>query len=169
MLAANIRNAVEQFHGDYDFLPSPASAAKGIDCESDTSAEEGLIMILKGMDITQNSRAADYLGGIKEASDEKGKRLSGLVRFVGEDEKSAAVVDPWGNYYRVLIDLDMDKTVLNPMEEALIDGAMPLLFETIIVWSSGPDGDANTWEDNVISWDPEKSRALGKPEAARSR
>ena len=166
MVAANIRNAIDQYLGDYDILPSPASAAKGIDCESDTSAEEGLITILIGMDITQNFRVTDYLGGIKEAKDEKGKKLSGLVRFVSEDEKSAAVVDPWGNYFRVCIDLDMDKTMGNPMDA---DGTVPLLFETIIVWSSGPDGDAATWEDNIISWDPEKSRSLGKPEAARSR
>lgn len=29
---------------------------------------------------------------------------------------------------------------------------MICLDEPILVWSAGPDGDFDTWEDNVTSW-----------------
>src|SRR6187549_502586 len=52
----SVINAISQFETDYDRFPLPVSATKGTDVETDTSAEEGLITILKGMDKEQNSK-----------------------------------------------------------------------------------------------------------------
>src|SRR5262245_11081756 len=60
-------NAINQFEMDYDRYPAPVSATKGTDCETDTSAEEGLIAILKGVDKEQNPTEKDYCGEIKDA------------------------------------------------------------------------------------------------------
>src|SRR5687767_5198669 len=113
------------------------------------------------MDTTQNSRNMDYVGDIKDAKSQGSgddlRRTEGLVR----DGATVALVDPWGNWCKVTLDLDYDKKVLNPIYQ--LDTRNPFLAETFIVYSSGPDGDQHTWDDNVISWDPEKSRSLEKP------
>jgi len=144
-------NAIDQYHTDYDFLPSPTSATKGTDCESDTTAEEGLIAVLKGLDITQNSRSTDYLGDVKDAktqgNSETSKRTDGLVR----DGETVALVDPWSYHYKVTLDLDMDKKVINPDSEAASSGNSEL-HKTAISFSIGKDGDEKTWDDNVKSW-----------------
>jgi len=149
-------NAIDQYHTDYDYLPRPTSATTGTDCDSDTSAAEGLVLILKGMDITQNSRSTDYLGEIKDAKNQgstrSGKtRVGGLVR----DGETVELVDPWGYFYKVRLDLDLDKKVENPDEEAASSGVTEL-HKTAIIWSPGKDGDEKTWTDNVGSWEISK-------------
>src|SRR5690349_13456658 len=42
-----VYNAIDQYHTEYDYLPTPTSATKGTDCQSDTTSEENLITILK--------------------------------------------------------------------------------------------------------------------------
>lgn len=144
-------NAIDQYHTDYDLLPQPISATKGTDCDSDTSAEEGLVLILKGLDITQNPRSQDYIGDIKDAqmaATRGGQRkVGGLIR----DGETVQLVDPWGNHYKVRLDLDMDKKVENPDDDAVAAGTAEL-HKTAIVWSPGKDSDEKTWKDNVGSW-----------------
>ena len=142
-----VYNAIDQYHTEYDYLPQPTSATKGTDCQSDTSATEGLIMILKAMDVTQNSKATDFLGDIKDAKNESGKRVNGLVR----DAESAELVDPWGNYYDVHLDLDLNGKIDNPNTEEVSSGTTEL-HKTAIVFTSGKDHDKSTWKDNIGSW-----------------
>jgi hypothetical protein len=118
------------------------SAAKGHDVSTDTSTEEGLILILKGMDTTANPRNADYLGDLKDAKKTTRGWVGGLVR----DRERIQLLDPWGRPYLIRFDGDGDGYVADP---ATPGGR---LARKIIVWSAGKDGDENTWEDNVTSW-----------------
>lgn len=149
--AMTIINAIDQYQSEYDILPQPASATKGTDCTSDTSAAEGLILILKGMDVTQNSRSTDYLGDIKDAKKQSTgqttKWTDGLVR----EAETVELYDPWGNFYKVRLDLDMDKEVENPDTDAAASGSTEI-HKQAIVWSPGKDMDEMTWKDNVSSW-----------------
>lgn len=142
--AVTILNAIDQYHTDYDFFPAPTSAVKGHDIETDSTAEEGLILILKGMDITANSRKTDYLGDIKDAKTLEGaNRLDGLVR----DADAISLVDPRGQPYLIRLDGDGDGYVEDPSNPGT------MLHKTAIVWSAGKDGDPATWGDNIKSWD----------------
>jgi prepilin-type N-terminal cleavage/methylation domain-containing protein len=149
-----VTNAIEQYQMDYDYLPQPISATAGTDCNTDTSAEEGLIAILKGVDVTQNSRKKDYLGDIKEAktlgsgTSESQKRVNGIYR---ETEETIALYDPWGSFYKVILDLDGNKKIENPNTDP-DSGGSPELHKEYVIYSLGKDESEETWKDNVTSW-----------------
>ncbi len=146
-----VYNAIDQYWKEYDYLPEPTSATKSTDCKSDTSAPEGLIWILIGKDETQNSRRQNFLGDINEAkSGSDNKKLDGLVRT----EDSAELVDPWGSYYKVIIDLDLNDKIDNPNQDEANKGT-PEIHKKSLVYSVGKDlkdeSDVD-WKDNVSSW-----------------
>jgi hypothetical protein len=143
--ARSLRNSVVQFIIDYGHFPGPVSAKQGTDCVSDTSAAGGLIHILAGRDDVQNTRHTDYVDDLREAMLEKGMRKDGLVR----GKESTALVDPWGNYYAIALDLDGNETLDNPRPKA----EPAHIYQRVLVWSAGPDGDFATWEDNITSWE----------------
>ncbi len=140
-------NAIDQYNNQYDYLPQPMSATKNTDCKTDTSAEEGLIWILLGKDETQNSRKTNFLGDIKDAKSSGEKKVSGISRT----DDGAALYDPWGNYYKVTIDLDLNEKIDNPNEEEITSGVTEL-HKKVIVFSVGKDMKEETWKDNVTSW-----------------
>ena len=147
-MARTVADAVEQFQKDYDQLPLPPSATAGTDCATDTSAAEGLLPILMGMDKAQNSRGTNYLTDMKDAtSTGKNKRVDGLVR----NEETVELVDPWGTPYKVTLDLDLDGKILNPNEKEADEGRKEL-HKSVIIHSAGKDRDFSTWKDNVTSW-----------------
>jgi len=73
----------------------------------------------------------------------KGRFSSGLSTDSNGDRK---LWDPWGNLFRVIVDANGDKQTENPSASS---GILP---ESILVWSAGPDGDFDTWQDNVKTW-----------------
>ncbi len=140
--AMAIDNAIDQFYTEYDHLPAPTSAVKGKDWNSDSGDAENLISILKALDATANSKQIDFLGDIKDAKTEDGKRLNGLVR----EDSTIALLDPWGHPYLIRMDGDGDGFVTDPSDPG------KRLAKKAIVWSAGKDGDPETWKDNVGSW-----------------
>ena len=142
-----VYNAIDQYNSEYDYLPQPTSATKGTDCQSDTSSTEGLIMILLGLDVTQNSKSTNFLGDIKDAKNEAGTRVNGLVR----DAETAELMDPWGNFYKVHIDGDLNGKIDNPNTDEVASGTTEL-HKSAIVFSPGKDHDEMKWKDNIGSW-----------------
>jgi prepilin-type N-terminal cleavage/methylation domain-containing protein len=69
---------------------------------------------------------------------------------------AGAFVDPWGNPYKFLLDLDGSEEIQNPDPEP--DSAEPVKIRgRAIAWSAGPDGeldsmDPKDWDDNPKSW-----------------
>jgi len=78
------------------------------------------------------------------ATDTDANLLSGRFLEVHPDSLDAdgAMVDPWGNPYRVLFDVNFDNQIVN---------AATTVVDTVISWSEGPDPDDVS--DNVNSWD----------------
>ncbi len=58
-------------------------------------------------------------------------------------------VDPWGEAYYFMADINADGKIPNPDTRL---GQPKELTTSLIMFSSGPDRDPNTWEDNIISW-----------------
>lgn len=162
VMAVAVANAVEQFYSDYNRLPKATSATEGSDSETTTEAGEGLVKVLIGKegesDSLQNSRKIDYAEGIKpaKASSKTKPAMAGASDkwtngLVFEDD-NYAIVDPWGNYYKIKLDSDYDKELENPNIDQVADGVLKLP-KRVIVWSPGKDGKEETWDDNVRSWD----------------
>ncbi len=145
-MVQSILIAVQQFEVDYDRLPQPVSAAKGKDCVCETSAAEGIITAVKGQDKDQNPRQTDYLGEAPAATEAGKKRINGWF----EEKGKLALHDPWGQCYFVALDLDGDGKMADP--SAKDKDKAPMLQKAVLVWSAGPDGKAETWEDNICSW-----------------
>ncbi len=139
-----VYNALDQFRTEYDHLPAPRSAAvKGQDWHTDSSAAENLIHILKGRDgWSGNLKAIDFLGDMKDAKQQDGEYLNGLLRT----EKTTALLDPWGHPYLIRLDGDRDGYVTDP------EHPENRLHTVALVWSAGKDGDPERWSDNVGSW-----------------
>lgn len=67
-----------------------------------------------------------------------------------EDAHGALIlVDPWGEPYYYIMDLNGDGKVPNPDPRS--NHSQPFLKRPIIIFSAGPDRDPNTWDDNVLS------------------
>ena len=65
------------------------------------------------------------------------------------DKDEPVLTDAWGEPYYFVIDLNNDDKVPNPDPRPNEPRELPT---TVIVFSSGPDRDPNTWKDNVTSW-----------------
>ncbi len=60
------------------------------------------------------------------------------------------LVDPWGEPYYYVMDLNRDGKIPNP--DPRDNKANPFIETSVIMMSAGPDHDPNTWDDNVLSW-----------------
>ena len=73
--------------------------------------------------------------------------LATELPWVGESRESIPI-DPFGGVYWILFDSDGDGRVRDPADQ----GGEAWLEREVLVFSAGPDGDPNTWKDNVRSW-----------------
>jgi hypothetical protein len=67
-----------------------------------------------------------------------------------DDQNAPILVDPWGEPYYFIIAFGDDGKVPNP--DPRDNEKHPFLNTSIIMFSAGPDGNPNTWDDNVLSW-----------------
>lgn len=139
----NLVNAISPYHTEYHEYPL-------LDPANDLTVESGhsLMDILLGSD-KQKGPGGRNPRGIAFYTDRAAKPM-GDGRFrkgITIDESGAGELwDPWGNHYRVRFDTNNDGKIENP------EAPGTHLPESIEVWSAGPDGDFETWEDNVKSW-----------------
>lgn len=164
-MAQTITSAVEQFYTEYSRLPRPESGSgQAADIEAETSHSDGLITVLIGKegqsDDKQNTRDFDFLEGLKQAKANPRKStnpetgtvsewINGLVVEEGQHE----VVDPWGNYFKIKLDLNYDGEIENPdTDEGSGSKSRTVLRKRVLLWSAGKDNDEDTWNDNVKSW-----------------
>ena len=61
------------------------------------------------------------------------------------------LVDHLGNPFWIVMDLDGDGRIPNPDPGA--DAEMKIILAPLILYSSGDDGNPDTWKDNLKSWD----------------
>ncbi len=66
-----------------------------------------------------------------------------------DENNEPVLVDPWGEPYYFVMDLNNDGKVPNRDSRPNEPRELPT---TVIVFSSGPDRDPNTWKDNITTW-----------------
>jgi hypothetical protein len=65
-------------------------------------------------------------------------------------QNKPVLVDPWGNPFYVIIAPQGKDKMPNPDPRDAKEH--PFLDQTIAIFSAGPDGDPNTWNDNIPQW-----------------
>jgi len=141
--AHDLRNAIASFHEEYGRYP-------GFDAKFDTDlqSDHDLMDVLLAAEYTTRSAygnpygVAFFTGSQAKPIADGGYRKGIQLKSGGRGE----LWDPWGKYYRVRIDTNQDSRVADP------SGKTNAIEESILVWSAGPDGDFDTWQDNVKTW-----------------
>ncbi len=166
MMARALAEAIKKFETDYHELPGPYGPVppvpQGSDQDTDSAPSHNFITIITILggkeELTtgaQNQKHFDYIEGIKPA---KKKSKPGGDYGWGDglisDPATGAygVVDYKGKPYRIRLDTNQDETLINPNPDQAAAGR-PTLKTRVLVWSAGKDGDWNTWDDNLMSWD----------------
>jgi hypothetical protein len=141
--ALQLKNSISAYFTEYRNYPVFAP-------DKDGTVESGcaLMDILLGSD-TQKEPGGRNPRGIAFYTDKAAKPIDEgrFRRGVTLDENGGGELwDAWGNHYRVRLDTNGDGKVENP------EAPGTQLPESILIWSAGPDGDFETWKDNVKSW-----------------
>ncbi|MBK1791022.1 prepilin-type N-terminal cleavage/methylation domain-containing protein [Persicirhabdus sediminis] len=149
----DLENAVNSFENEYSYLPYPSN---GEYPSSDTSTGQplktergGILRVLAGYDTSVNSRGIAYYSPTQQAKAEKdGAEVTG-----SGDNQDIDLWDPWGNFYNMYLDYDLDGQIDNP-HYGKVDSGEKFRYVTgfkVLVQSIGPDDEANTRND-VVNW-----------------
>lgn len=100
--------------------------------------------------LAAEGRIAAALGGDLSEVKPDGLNPRGIVFMVPDGSPAPVPVvsevrDPWGHLYRIRLDTNYDNQVIDPETGAAIPNS-------VLVWSPGPDGIEETWEDNLKTW-----------------
>lgn len=134
-----IEIGIKSYKTEYLRLPNIASSDATV-----IETRGPLLAILLAEDTAQNSRQIRFW----DPPGFKAQNRAGAARTSqGEWE----LRDPWGNFYRIQLDVDEDGRISNPAKGARADEP-DVLISDVIVYSAGADGDFATWKDNVRSW-----------------
>lgn len=70
------------------------------------------------------------------------------------ENRESVLIDRWGKPYAVIFDTDLDNTIANPEAKAgNLSSTIPeKINAAVAIYSGGPDGNLDTWEDNICSW-----------------
>lgn len=133
--ASGLIIAIKGFQTEYRQLP--VSKDYAVSETIPLTSSGSLLYSLMGDDDAINPRKIKFLDPPPAR-----KEVNGLL----EKEGKRMVVDPWGQLYSILLDLNEDGKIPDPEHPGT------MLDTTVIVFSSGPDGNLMTWQDNVTSW-----------------
>jgi type II secretory pathway pseudopilin PulG len=144
---AGLVTAMRYFQADYGRYRKPPADGKFVTLEQNAE----LLRVLRGMNDEENPRGIIYFE-VPDAKVRNGKLSNGI------DPKTGALLDPWGNFYRVAVDADGSGGIENPYDDA---GPKKLKLP-VIVWSLGKDGRQGkrgavrtfTGSDDILSWQP---------------
>lgn len=70
------------------------------------------------------------------------RNQAGLINLGGMH----TMADAWGRPLHAMMDTNSDGKLADPEHPGSV------LAERVLIWSAGPDGDFNTWNDNICSW-----------------
>ena len=136
--------ACDAFFKEYQALPMATTSA--IDAEQVT--DNRLMAPLLGLKVAsdENPNLKTFFSW-KAAKGTGNSAVGGLVRT----ETTASLVDPWGNFYRVVFNYDND----NILREPQATGRNEVIYDRrVLTYSLGPDGIAGGEgeKDNIYSW-----------------
>lgn len=139
----DVQTSMVNFQTEYNRLPLPDEAMKKGDVIRMLS-RGSWISELMGREHVINHKKIKYLD-ISEAREKK--------RGVYVENGELVLVDNWGNPYQVILNLGRD-AIPNPEAEAggKGDRVPKMLSDWSFLYSAGPDGNPDTWEDNITIW-----------------
>lgn len=138
----DVQVALGHFRSEYGTFPlSGPYAGKDVELRS----EGPLLAALIAEDSKVNIRQIQFLDPTPAK-----KWQPGLTKDAGQWR----MVDPWGEMYYLVLDVNMDNRIANPeAKPGNLSATIPeTINSSVILYSSGPDRDPTTWEDNVRSW-----------------
>ncbi len=119
--------------------------------------EGALLLSLLGQDKESNPRGIKFIDLPIARGGKYG--LTGVKEKDKTIPSTTTLTDLWGEKYYLLIDADGDNRIPNPelRPDAIFKGrgkdrAPEFLNSSTIIFSSGPDRDPKTWDDNICSW-----------------
>ena len=124
--------------------------------ESQIIRSEGtLLHSLLGANTAANQRGIKFLDAPIASNGKYG--LIHLDPEVQSITPETALVDPWGERYYLLLESTGDNRIPNPERLPGAQGkatqrAPDFIPASSAIFSSGPDKDPQTWDDNVCSW-----------------
>ena len=138
----SIQAGLGHFHVEYRAFPVPPGAPTDKDLEA--RSRGALLAALLG-DNHRKIKFVDF--------PEAGVRRYGL----SQENQEWKLTDHWGEPFYLILDTNSDGEVPNPEASAdaewLKKQPQPATLTTPnAVYSSGPDRDPKTWQDNVTSW-----------------
>jgi hypothetical protein len=145
----DLQVSLKHFKAEYGELPIKPD-------ESQMARTEGtLLLALLAEKAAANPRGIKFID-LPVAQDGK----FGLTGYDGSGEEASediALVEPWGERYYLLLESTGDNRIPNPERLPGATGkATQHAPESIpafsAIFSSGPDKDPKTWDDNVCSW-----------------
>ena len=150
---AYLRAALLSYETDFHSFPIQDNGKSTEDTE--TRSREILLQVLLGKNISMlNPREVRY-AEFPTAQEHK--------RGLWQDGTEWVLSDHWGEPFYIILDTNMDDQVPNP--EFGVSNSDPkqtefnqkypppkMLPMTMAIFSSGPDRDPKTWNDNICSW-----------------
>ncbi|WP_395736349.1 hypothetical protein [Prosthecobacter sp.] len=151
---SEIRAAIQMHEVEWNRLPIPQDARRDQDLIVRTR-DPFLTMLIGKEGAPSNS-----LHGLKLLEPPPAKnRQFGLWR----DGTERVLSDPWGEPYYIVLDANVDSMVANPefgadqsnyayAAKCKANPSPATLPFNALIYSSGPDRDPKTWQDNICSW-----------------
>lgn len=144
--AYNLKNAISAYYTEYRKYPVDSNTDEG-----ETLYSDHVIMdVLLGADSEAergglNPRRIAFFTG-KQAKPMGGGKYRKGVKL--ESGGAGELWDPYGQYYRLILDLDYNNRVQTPDWDKATDSRE--LPESILVWSLGKEEDVDN--DNIKTW-----------------
>lgn len=144
---SDLRSAIMMFQTEYKRFPAVNGVHPGTDSVIETDANTGLISVLVAMPnnalVEQvNRRGIAYFSDKAARSEDK----PGVYR----KDNNAQLKDPWGNFYRVIMDTDYN----NQIEVETGEGANRVIYNVLAVHSFGPNkkiGGGGQRDDDIFA------------------
>ncbi|TDU72765.1 hypothetical protein EI77_01230 [Prosthecobacter fusiformis] len=138
----DVQVALGHYRTEYGAFPT---LVPGSSKDVQTRSSGDLIVALLGEDEKTNPRLIKFLAVPVAKNGKKGLLTVGTER---------QLTDAWGERYHILLDADLDNHIANPEAKPgnVSTKIPPTIAASVIIYSSGPDRDPNTWEDNICSW-----------------
>ncbi len=136
----DLKIALDAYKLDYNRFPLPATSATNLD----------LSLRSRGPMLT--SLLGEETGGFNP------KQIKYIMLPMAKNRKDGlwqdgaewVLSDRWGEPYYILLDTNKDGVIGDP--EVKEEHLSTILQQRVLIYSSGPDRDPKTWEDNVCSW-----------------
>jgi hypothetical protein len=149
-----LRLAIETYELEFNCLPAPPL---GLDMQNFVARSRGpFLASLLGKEGMPDNYQIKFINPPPAINHSSGLWKDGTERVLS---------DPWGEPYYIVIDTNKDDQIANPEFDAgqsspeytkhqRSDPGPAMLPLKSLVYSSGPDRDPKTWQDNICSWRP---------------